>query len=303
MLFRSHFGPALIIAGAGSGKTETMSARVLWLVANGFATPDEILGLTFTRKAAGELSNRIRTRLRQMKLPGSATVSTYHSYAGKVLSEHGIRLGIDTDTDPIGEAAAWQIANKIVTNFDADLPEIKHSPKTIVNKVLALVDQLGEHGKDLAELEKVSNDWLVKFQSITSGDNKGVQTALTSLQERLALIPMIKRFNEERFNNGQLTFSDQMSMAAQLVNSEFREDIARVERAKYKIVLLDEYQDTSYSQVRFLTGLYGADSSLGAHSVTAVGDPNQSIYGWRSASAGTISAFPKEFGAPSETKE
>ncbi|MEN9736050.1 MAG: hypothetical protein RL129_760 [Actinomycetota bacterium] len=299
----THFGPALIIAGAGSGKTETMSARVLWLVANGFATPDEILGLTFTRKAAGELSSRIRTRLRQMNLPGSATVSTYHSYAGKVLAEHGIRLGIDTDTDPIGEAAAWQIANKIVTNFEDELPAIKHSPKTIVNKVLALVDQLGEHGKDLAELEKVSNDWLEKFQSITSGDNKGVQTALASLQERLALIPMIKRFNEERFENGQLTFSDQMSLAAQLVNSEFREDIARVERAKYKIVLLDEYQDTSYSQVRFLTGLYGADSSLGAHSVTAVGDPNQSIYGWRSASAGTISAFPKEFGAPHDTKE
>ena len=85
-----HFGPALIIAGAGSGKTETMSARVLWLVANGFATPDEILGLTFTRKAAGELTVRIRKRLRQLKSAGalpdpnielSATVSTYHSYA------------------------------------------------------------------------------------------------------------------------------------------------------------------------------------------------------------------------------
>ena len=100
-----------------------------------------------------------------------------------------------------------------------------------------------------------------------------------------------------------MTFSDQMSLAAELVNSEFREDIAHAERAKYKIVLLDEYQDTSYSQVRFLTGLFGADSSLGIHSVTAVGDPNQSIYGWRSASAGTISAFPKEFGAQEKTEE
>ena len=114
---------------------------------------------------------------------------------------------------------------------------------------------------------------------------------------------MIKSFNDERFNNGQLTFSDQMSLAAQLVNSEFKEDIARTERAKYKIVLLDEFQDTSYSQVRFLTGLYGASGEMGSHSVTAVGDPNQSIYGWRSASAGTITAFPKEFGDPKNTKE
>ena len=298
-----HFGPALIIAGAGSGKTETMSARVIWLVANGIVAPDEILGLTFNRKAAGELSNRIRTRLRQMNLAGSATVSTYHSYAGKVLAEHGIRLGIDTDIDPIGEAAAWQIANKIVTNFESELPDIVHSPKTVVDKVLDLVDQLAEHGKDLAELESISHSWLAKFESVRVGSNAGFRRAIESLKERLALVPMIERFNRERFENGQLTFSDQMSLAAKLVNSEFREDIAQAERAKYKIVLLDEYQDTSYSQVRFLTGLFGADSSLGIHSVTAVGDPNQSIYGWRSASAGTISAFPKEFGAPEKTEE
>ena len=112
----SHLGPAIIKAGAGSGKTETMSARVVWLVANKIVSPDQILGLTFTRKAAGELANRIRTRLRQLKLAGlletdseskpidlAVAVSTYHSYAGRVLSEHGLRLGIDTDTDPIGE--------------------------------------------------------------------------------------------------------------------------------------------------------------------------------------------------------
>ena len=65
-----HLGPTVVIAGAGSGKTETMSARVLWLVANGIVKPEEILGLTFTRKAAGELSSRIRKRLRQLRTIG-----------------------------------------------------------------------------------------------------------------------------------------------------------------------------------------------------------------------------------------
>lgn len=116
----THFGPTVIIAGAGSGKTETMSARVLWLVANGFVKPEEILGLTFTRKAAGELSSRIRKRLRQLRKAGllpldpqtgssveiAVNVSTYHSYAGRVLSEHAIRMGIDVSAEPIGEAAA-----------------------------------------------------------------------------------------------------------------------------------------------------------------------------------------------------
>lgn len=309
-----HMGPSLIVAGAGSGKTETMSARVVWLVANGIVTPDQILGLTFTRKAAGELSNRIRTRLRQLKEAGvlagdktmdaldlAVAVSTYHSYAGKVLNEHGIRIGIDSDSEPIGEAASWQIANNIINNFEGEFDAIVHAPKTIVNKVLDLVDQLGEHGKDLSDLKRVSEKWLAKFEAITSGDNEGVRRAISTLKERLALIPMAERFNEVRFANGQFTFNDQMALAAKLVTGEFREEIAKAERAKYKIVLLDEYQDTSYSQVRFLTGLFGSD--LGEHSVTAVGDPNQSIYGWRSASAGTLSAFPREFSASETTKE
>ena len=310
----SHLGPAIIKAGAGSGKTETMSARVVWLVANKIVSPDQILGLTFTRKAAGELANRIRTRLRQLKLAGlletdseskpidlAVAVSTYHSYAGRVLSEHGLRLGIDTDTDPIGEAAAWQMANNIISNFDGAFPEIIHTPRTIVKKVLDLAEQLGEHGKDPKELVEVCERWLAKFQAITDGSNEGVRRAVASLKERLEIIPMLERFNEVRLSSGQLTFNDQMAFAAKLVSGEFRKEIASAERAKYKVVLLDEYQDTSYSQVRFLTGLYGAD--LGLHSVTAVGDPNQSIYGWRGASAGTMAAFPKEFGAPEETKE
>ena len=76
-----HIGPTVIIAGAGSGKTETMSQRVLWLVANGVVTPDQILGLTFTRKAAGELATRIRKRLVQLRsaglIPGHGEHSKY----------------------------------------------------------------------------------------------------------------------------------------------------------------------------------------------------------------------------------
>ena len=114
--------PAVVIAGAGSGKTETMAARVVYLVANKFVEPHQILGLTFTRKAAGELNTRIRKRLRQFQLaqdkaqiPRNFTtldtsVTTYHSYAGRLLSEHAIRFGIDADVQPMGEAALWMSA-------------------------------------------------------------------------------------------------------------------------------------------------------------------------------------------------
>ena len=307
-----HTGPSLIIAGAGSGKTETMSARVVWLVANEIVTPDQILGLTFTRKAAGELSARIRKRLRQLKATGvianknldlAANVSTYHSYAGKVLEEHAIRLGIDVDGEPIGEAAAWQIANSIVQNYEIELADIKHSPSTIVSKLLDLVGQLGEHGKTVEELRKVSEEWLELYKDLGEGGNEEVRKAISTLKERLALIPLIERFENYRKENGLSTFNDQMAWAAKLLSSEFSLEIARKERSKYRIVLLDEYQDTSYSQVRFLSGLYGSNSELGEHQTTAVGDPNQSIYGWRSASAGTIAAFADEFGNKANIKK
>ena len=146
-IIESPLAPAVVIAGAGSGKTETMSQRVLFLVANSIITPNQLLGLTFTRKAAGELAKRVKYRLRQLKKAGllpdhldesELTVSTYHSYAGKVLADHAIRIGIDADADPIGEAAAWQIAFEEVTRFSGnDLP-INGSTASVVQEVMDL---------------------------------------------------------------------------------------------------------------------------------------------------------------------
>ena len=102
--------PALVVAGAGAGKTETMAARVVWLVAIGAVLPEQVLGLTFTRKAAQQLGARVRSRLRRLAgsrlldeldpsgerraalLAGEPTVATYHAYAGRLVSEHALRL-------------------------------------------------------------------------------------------------------------------------------------------------------------------------------------------------------------------
>src|SRR5262249_35208640 len=113
--------PLLVVAGAGSGKTETMAARVVWLVANAHVRPEQILGLTFTRKAAGELATRIRQRLGQLvrKLgmteasSGEPTVATYHSYAARIVTEHGVRAGFEPSTRLLTEASCWQIADSI----------------------------------------------------------------------------------------------------------------------------------------------------------------------------------------------
>ena len=295
--------PSVVIAGAGSGKTETMSARVLWLVANGLVRPDEILGLTFTRKAAGELAIRIRTRLRQLRsaglLPNDAhhgasldiavQVSTYHSYAGRVLSEHSIRMGIDSAAEPIGEAAAWQIAHTVVKNFDESEYKFTSSLKSVVESVMELSAAMGEHARTADEIRAITAPMLEKFASLSGkSSNKEVRAAIETLNERLAILPMVEAYDRYRLDRGLLTFNDQMSLAATLV--ENYPDISALEKSKYKVVLLDEYQDTSYSQVRFLSALFGQ-----GHGVTAVGDPHQAIYGWRSASSQTLATFAPTF--------
>jgi len=153
-IIESPLEPAVVIAGAGSGKTETMAARVLWLVANGHAKPEEILGLTFTRKAASELKKRIKDRLRQLRKAGlieknlsiEVPVMTYHSYAGNILREYGLRLGIDTDSELIGEAVVWQQAAKVLRNWDDEEFEYEGAFKTLVSDLLGLTKNLMEHG-------------------------------------------------------------------------------------------------------------------------------------------------------------
>jgi DNA helicase II / ATP-dependent DNA helicase PcrA len=126
-VIEAPLSPLLVVAGAGSGKTETMAARVVWLVAGGDVRPEEVLGLTFTRKAAAELAERVRRRLRRLRgagfwspddvqdaQAGDVTVSTYHAYAGRLVSEHGLRLGVEAEAQLLSEAACWQLATEVV---------------------------------------------------------------------------------------------------------------------------------------------------------------------------------------------
>ena len=295
-IISSGLEPAVVIAGAGSGKTETMSNRVLYIVANGFATPDQILGLTFTRKAAGELSVRIRKRLRQLSqlkefkhiTSTSTSVTTYHSYAGKLLSEHAIRYGIDADADPLGEAAIWQIASDVVRNWSDDSYRNDSAVSTVIKDLLGLSKFMLEHQVKASDIEAIGNEMLEKLQLLGGSTNEDTRAVARAMRQRNSLLPMVDAFMERRKASGELSFDDQMSLAADI--SQNFADVGALERGKYTVVLLDEYQDTSQSQVRMLSSLYGA-----GHPVMAVGDPSQAIYTWRGASAGTMASFDKYF--------
>ena len=292
--------PAVVIAGAGSGKTETMAARVVYLVANEIARPDQILGLTFTRKAAGELNTRIRRRLRQFQQAQDkqgiartfssldTAVTTYHSYAGRLLSEHAIRYGIDADVQPLGEAAVWMSANKLVREWDDGIFATSDAASTVVKDLLGITSMVLEHRVTVDQIRAADEELLQQVIAMTGPTNDETRKVAKVLNQRIAMLPMMQAFLESRRQSGELSFDDQIALAADIaVNFA---DVGVLERAKYPIVLLDEYQDTSQSQVRLLSALFG-----GGHPVTAVGDPCQSIYTWRGASSGTISAFNTNF--------
>ena len=305
--------PLLVVAGAGSGKTETMASRVVWLVANGYVEPDQILGLTFTRKAATELAERIARRLRRLRhvgmwtpeqerdgaevMGGTPTVSTYHSYAGRLVREHALRLGVEPESRLLSEAAAWQFAAEVVERHDGPMEDVPFAASTIINAVVDLAGEMAEHLLVPADLAMLIDRFEARVSGLPKGASRArvlpkvVADALTALKARRQVLPLVEGYLALKRSRETLDFADQIALAATL--SQRFPEIGSMERQRFRAVLLDEFQDTSEAQLVLLRHLFVAVAE--PVPVTAVGDPNQSIYGWRGASATTLTRFPREF--------
>ncbi|MGX7679228.1 ATP-dependent helicase [Jatrophihabitans sp. DSM 45814] len=300
-IIQAPMRPGVVIAGAGSGKTETMAARVVWLVANRLVSPERILGLTFTRKAAGELQQRIRARLRtfyradnQVAEPiGEPTVLTYAAYAGRLVDEHAMLIGREPGARLLTEAARWQLADSVVRRYDGSFEVEPGVVSTVTERTLDLAGQLADHLAEADEVRalttKIRNqlDPLPKGQRTRKEWPEYVDKLRSSLMKRTDLLPLIERFDEAKRRVGAIDFPDQMVLATELASLPA---VAAIEASRYDLILLDEYQDTGHAQIEMLCALFAEGQA-----VTAVGDPLQSIYGWRGASAANIGQFERRF--------
>lgn len=296
-------GPLVVVAGAGAGKTETMAARVVWLVANGFADPAEVLGLTFTRKAAGQLLRRVRSRLARLAAvtdvasDGAAAVSTYHAFAGQLLREFGLLLPVEPDARLLGDTEMWQLAYDVVRRHPDRLP-IDKNPAAVTAMVLRLSGELAEHLVDTAQLLDTHRELERLVHTLPPGryqratPNRRLLDLLAVQEQRAALVPLVDALHARMRAERVMDFGSQMSAAARLAAS--RPQVGQALRERYRVVLLDEYQDTGHAQRIMLSALFGdgADDQL---ALTAVGDPIQSIYGWRGASATNLPRFSTDF--------
>jgi DNA helicase II / ATP-dependent DNA helicase PcrA len=302
--------PLAVIAGAGSGKSETMAARLVWLVANGVVRPERVLGLTFTRKAAAELGQRVRVRLDGLRkaglsgpgqaaagppaaegaadLDGEPVVSTYHAYAARLVADHALREALEPTLRLITPAVAWQIAARVVSGYGGPMDAVTWSPPAVTAAVLMLAGELAEHLRTPDEVTGVG-DWLEAQAAVLPGKlPSAVRKILDCQRAREQLLPMVAGYARAKAEREVIDHGDQVAIAARIAARH--PEVGAAERGRYQLVLLDEYQDTSHAQLVLLRALFG-----GGHPVTAVGDPCQSIYGWRGASAGNLRRFGRDF--------
>jgi len=398
-------GPMAVIAGAGSGKSETMAARLVWLVANGMVRPERVLGLTFTRKASAELAQRVRVRLDGLRGagimpggsaraadgsaraadgsgrangigraaggasraadgigrtpdgigraaggvgpardrsgvwigqadPGSAAglagmpgagwetglaaagreseiaaagreggiwadeprpddmlgdpvVSTYHAYAGRLVADHALREALEPSLRLITPAVSWQLAARVVASYDGPMDAVGWTPASVTAAVLDLSSELAEHLRGPADIRS-AGDWLASRLAELPRPSALARKIIECQRTREQLLPLVAAYTAEKAAREVIDYGDQMALAARIAVRH--PEVAAAERARYQVVLLDEYQDTSHAQLVLLRALFG-----GGHPVTAVGDPCQSIYGWRGASAGNLRRFAADF--------
>ncbi|MDQ4091700.1 MAG: ATP-dependent helicase, partial [Actinomycetota bacterium] len=272
---RADASAQLLVAGAGTGKTTVMARRILHLVESGEVRPDQILGLTFTNKAAAHLKAKVRDELGP---DADVTVGTYHSFGASVVADHALELDLHPDTRILNRAQAWQLLYGVFDEFRFQRRKTMQ-PQGLLDYALTLASRCADH---LVPIEEVAAD----CEGIIAGDAS--QKIRDTAVMRLELCQVVEAYGRRKRERHLLDFGDQIALAVRLLTD--RPELAAALRDQHPVVLLDEYQDTNYAQRRLLQLIYPPGSW-----VTAVGDDMQSIYGFRGAHLANILNFRHHF--------
>jgi DNA helicase-2/ATP-dependent DNA helicase PcrA len=287
-------GPISIVAGAGSGKTAVMAARIAFVVSGGFVRPSEILGLTFTNKAAAELDERIRKALMEVALPPGEEVSvyTYHSFADRLIRDYGPKIGVEPEVALLSDAQAHLLVGRLLEEMSFEKLQVTWVP-SVIGWVRSLADALANH---LVEPERVIEADAALLAAYSAEGKPPQQEVAQVLEGRPEVAQAVRAYIDRKAELGRIDYGDQVSFACRILGE--RPEVAEMLRERWPVVLLDEYQDTNIAQRKMMEYVYGPGSAL-----TVVGDPDQAIYGWRGATLHNILRFPEHFpnkdGSPS----
>lgn len=252
-------GPCLIVAGAGTGKTKTLTTKIAKLIADGY-NPSRILAVTFTNKAAGEMRERV-----EQLVPGNARrvwIHTFHSFGVRLLRQHAGVLGLSKDFAIYDENDQKKVVTMLLEQMGVK------EPKKEVNQIVSAISR--------AKDDMISPDMLM--QSATA----------SGLDGKIRAAEIYRRYEQKLKEAGALDFGDLLVKTAVLLRDH--EDIRNYYESFFQYILVDEYQDTNRTQYLITKMLAAKHRKL-----CVVGDPDQSIYSWRGANIRNILEFEKDF--------
>ncbi|MFN2364251.1 MAG: ATP-dependent helicase, partial [Halarsenatibacteraceae bacterium] len=252
-----HFkGPALVLAGAGSGKTRVLTRRIAYLIAEYGVNPGNILAMTFTNKAASEMKERVNKLISEEI---RSWVGTFHSFGATLLRKEAEKLGFKRNFSIYDTSDQKRMIKEIMQDLNIDTKKTK--PSRVLNEISDAKNQLTR-----------PEDYKIKDFNYLS-----------------ELVAQIYPLYQQRLKESNAFDFDDLIMKPCQLFTEYPQ-VKEYYNGKYKYILVDEYQDVNHAQYRLSQLLTGADNNI-----FVVGDPDQSIYGFRGADINNILNFEKDF--------
>ncbi|MDP3900009.1 MAG: UvrD-helicase domain-containing protein [bacterium] len=296
-----HTGsPLLIIAGAGTGKTTVITQKIGWLIEQELAKPDEILALTFTEKAAGEMAERADKLLPYGYV--DLWIMTFHGFCEKILQQHGFDIGLPTNFKLLNEFGQWALIKKNLDKFELDYYRPLGNPTKFISAMLKHFSRAKDEVITAKEYLEYAEELRQNLDGKTSTDKiRGRLKGVLDLDGKIThevLEQEVSRINEVAnayhvyqqllLDNNMLDFGDLINYTLKL----FKERLAVLQKfqEKFKYILVDEFQDTNWAQYELVKLLTPQGKNL-----TVVGDDDQSIFRFRGTSMSNILQFKKDY--------
>lgn len=274
-------GPLLIIAGAGTGKTTVITRRIAWLIHSGKCKPEEILALTFTEKAAGEMEERVDRLLPYGYV--NLWISTFHAFCQRILERHGLDIGIPNAFKLLDTTAAWLLVRKNLDRFDLDYYRPRGNPTKFIHALLQHFSRAKDEGI-------MPEDYLRYAEGLRlASDSESVGTAQKDdVRRSHEIAGAYHTYQQLLLEHGCLDFGDLLVYTRELFMN--RPAILEQYRSQFKYMLVDEFQDTNWIQYDLVKMLASPSNNL-----TVMADDDQAIFLWRGASYHNILQFKKDY--------
>jgi len=278
-------GPLLIIAGAGTGKTTVITRRIAYLIGQNLAKPSEILALTFTEKAAGEMEERVDVLVPYGYI--DTWISTFHAFGERILRENALELGLIPDFKVLTRSAQILFFQQNLFLFDLNFYRPLSNPTKFIEAILNFISRLKD--EDITPQQYLRYVEKLKKQKAKGKiNNEGKKEIENEIKRQEELAKVYEQYEQLKLQAGYLDFGDLVVRTLRFLRKSQKQ--LKKYQEKFKYILVDEFQDTNWAQNELVKLLAGKKANL-----AVVADDDQSIYRFRGASISNVLDFKKTY--------